>query len=229
MAVTPKTPTKGNIFLRMHPLQKLVVSLGITAAAFFIMWSYQRDPIILSAVLWVVFSISYIITNWIIFFTMPVAHIEKMANKEDGSRIFVLISILVSSFASMFTVLLLMVSAGESAKGSAGNIILIITGIMSSWTMLHTIFTLHYAHLYYNKIKNKDAPSSGLDFPNEKKPDYIDFAYFSFVIGMTFQVSDVQINSRIMRRTALAHGLLSFALNTFVVALTINLLAGLSK
>ena len=95
--------------------------------------------------------------------------------------------------------------------------------------MLHTIFTLHYAHLYYSKTTNEDAATAGLDFPKEKKPDYIDFAYFSFVIGMTFQVSDVQINSRIIRRTALAHGLLAFALNTFVVALTINLIAGLSK
>lgn len=76
-------------------------------------------------------------------------------------------------------------------------------------------------------IQKKNA--EGLNFPQEKQPDYIDFAYFSFVIGMTFQVSDVQINSRIIRRTALAHGLLSFALNTFVVALTINLIAGLTK
>ena len=229
MAATSKTTTKGNIFLRLHPLQRVVLSLGITAVVFFIVRSYQRDPIILCALSWVVFSICYIITNWIIFFTMPVAHIEKMANKEDGSRTFVLISVLVSSFASMFTVLLLMVSAGNAAKGGLGNIMLTITGIMSSWTLLHTIFTLHYAHLFYNKTTNQDAPSSGLDFPKEKKPDYIDFAYFAFVIGMTFQVSDVQINSRIIRRTALAHGLLSFALNTFVVALTINLLAGLSK
>ena len=66
-----------------------------------------------------------------------------------------------------------------------------------------------------------------LDFPGNAKPDYLDFAYFAFVIGMTFQVSDVEIPSRTIRRTALAHSLLSFALNTFVVALTINLIAGL--
>ncbi|UAY52868.1 DUF1345 domain-containing protein [Ferruginibacter albus] len=64
-------------------------------------------------------------------------------------------------------------------------------------------------------------------FPNEPKPDYLNFAYFSFVIGMTFQVSDVQVSDRHIRRTVLAHGILSFALNTFVVALTINLIAGL--
>ena len=99
---------------------------------------------------------------------------------------------------------------------------------MTSWIMLHTIFTFHYAHLYYSKIKG-DPAVSGLDFPSEKNPDYIDFVYFSFIIGMTFQVSDVTINSRIIRRTVLAHSLLAFALNTFVVALTINLIAGLTK
>ena len=229
MAATTKKDTKRNIFLRLHPLQRILLSLCLAAAAFFIMRPYQSDTIIICAMLWVVFSISYIITSWIIFFTMPVADIEKRANKEDGSRIFVLISVLVSSFASMFTVMLLMLSAGKSSGNNIGNIVLTITGIMSSWTLLHTIFTLHYAHLYYSKTQSDDASSAGLDFPKEKKPDYIDFAYFSFVIGMTFQVSDVQISSRIIRRTALAHGLLAFALNTFVVALTINLLAGLSK
>jgi uncharacterized membrane protein len=219
---------KGNIFLRMHPVQRVLLSFVLTVAAFFILRSYQLNAIILSAVLWNVFSISYITTSWIIFYTRSVADIEKLANKEDGSQVFVLISVLVASFASMFTVLLLILSAGKSSGQGIGNIILSITGIMTSWVMLHTIFTLHYAHLYYSKIK-ENPTVSGLDFPKEKKPDYIDFAYFSFVIGMTFQVSDVQINSRIIRRTALAHGLLSFALNTFVVALTINLIAGLTK
>lgn len=228
MTTTQKSKNRGNIFLRMHPLQRVLLSFAMTIIAFLIMWSYQIDTIILCALLWNVFSISYIITSWIIFYTRPVAEIEKLANKEDGSRIFVLISVMVSSFASMFTVLLLMLSAGKPSGQGIGNIILSITGIITSWILMHTIFTLHYAHLYYSKIK-ENPTVSGLDFPTEKKPDYIDFAYFSFVIGMTFQVSDVQINSRIIRRTVLAHGLLSFALNTFVVALTINLIAGLTK
>ncbi|MEP7236830.1 MAG: DUF1345 domain-containing protein [Ferruginibacter sp.] len=228
MANTKKTKTKGNIFLRMHPVQRVLLSLAITIGAFFIIRLYDVSTTILYALLWDIFSITYITTSWIIFYTRPVEDIEKLANKEDGSRIFVLISVLVASFASMFTVLMLILSAGKSSGQGIGNIILSITGIMTSWVMLHTIFTLHYAHLYYSKIKGNPTVS-GLDFPEEKKPDYLDFAYFSFVIGMTFQVSDVQINSRLIRRTALAHGLLAFVLNTFVVALTINLIAGLSK
>jgi uncharacterized membrane protein len=228
MPIAKKGKTKGNIFLRMHPLQRVLLSLTLSVAVFFLIRCYQVSNVILWALLWVVFSVSYIITSWIIFFSRPVEDIETLANKEDGSRIFVLISVLVASFASMFTVLLLMLSAGKSSGQGIGNIILSITGIMTSWVMLHTIFTFHYAHLYYSKVKG-EACAYGLDFPSEKKPDYMDFAYFSFIIGMTFQVSDVQINSRIIRRTALAHSLLSFALNTFVVALTINLIAGLTK
>lgn len=83
--------------------------------------------------------------------------------------------------------------------------------------------------MYYFTGKDDTPAGTPMKFPGEKKADYLDFAYFSFVIGMTFQVSDVEIASRSVRRTALAHGLLAFALNTFVVALTINLVAGLSK
>jgi uncharacterized membrane protein len=102
--------------------------------------------------------------------------------------------------------------------------------MLLSWIMVHTVFTFHYAHMYYDvPDEGSSKISGGLDFPGEKEPDYIDFAYFSFVIGCTFQVSDVEISSRKIRRMALLHGLLSFGLNTFVVALTINLIAGLKK
>jgi uncharacterized membrane protein len=88
---------------------------------------------------------------------------------------------------------------------------------------------MHYAHAYYRD--DDDDPnttaSGGLEFPNEKEPDFLDFAYFSFVIGMTCQVSDVQVSSRGIRRLALVHGLLSFLFNTVVLALAINLASGL--
>jgi len=108
---------------------------------------------------------------------------------------------------------------------------LAVLGILLSWSMVHTTFTFHYAHLYYDddEDENSDADAGGLDFPKDKEPDYLDFAYFSFVIGMTFQVSDVQITRRNLRRHVLIHGLISFALNTFVVALTINLIAGFKR
>ena len=158
---------------------------------------------------------------------MPVSEISKRANEEDGSRLFVLIIILVSSFASMFTVLLLIISDKMPAHKSLTEVMSVI-GMIVSWTLVHTVFTFHYANMYYFKQHDDKSDDEPLKFPGNMKPNYLDFAYFAFVIGMTFQVSDVEINSSMVRRTALAHGLLSFAFNTFVVALTINLIAGIN-
>lgn len=106
-----------------------------------------------------------------------------------------------------------------------------IGSVVVSWWMLHTVFTMSYAHMYYTKTPQtddpKDAVIGGLLFPEENNPDYLDFVYFSFVIGMTFQVSDVEISSRSIRRLALLHALISFAFNTAIVALSINVISGL--
>lgn len=106
--------------------------------------------------------------------------------------------------------------------------------ILLSWLMAHTMFALHFAHAYYGDHrgigsgdKTRPAVAGGLAFPGEDSPDYWDFLYFSLVIGMTCQVSDVQVTSRRMRRLTLAHGLIAFLFNTVVLALCINLLAGL--
>jgi len=219
----------GNIFLRMHPLQRIVLSLGISLLVFFTTLSIHMDAMLRFTLTWDVFALVFIICSWIIFFTRPVTEIKKLANKEDGSKLFVMISIIVSSFASMFAVLLLVISKEQPPGQEVLTVILAITGMVVSWIMVHTIFTFHYAHMYYFTGKDDTPDGEALDFPVTKDPDYLDFAYFSFVIGMTFQVSDVAINSRIVRRTALAHALLAFTLNTFVVALTINLIAGLKK
>jgi len=213
----------------MHPLQRILLALGISGIVFLFIRQYHFNAVLTATVLWDVFALVFIVCSWIVFFTCPVSHIARLSNIEDGSRLFVLISILVSSFASMFTVLLFMVYKDAAPEQAAVTVGLSVVGMVVSWVMVHTIFTFHYAHLYYNEKKQASAASTALDFPDEKKPDYIDFAYFSFVIGMTFQVSDVSISARGIRRTALGHAMLAFALNTFVVALTINLIAGLRK
>jgi uncharacterized membrane protein len=89
------------------------------------------------------------------------------------------------------------------------------------------MFGLRYAHLYYGEGDSADKPIGGLEFPSDDSPGYVDFAYFSFVIGMTCQVSDVQITSKSLRSLALIHGVLSFCFNTVILALTINTISGL--
>jgi uncharacterized membrane protein len=217
----------GNIFLRMHPLQRILLSLGIALIVFFATRNAHLNSVLTITLLWDAFAFAFIGSSWIVFFSRPVADIIKQANKEDGSKLFVMVSILVTAFASMFAVLLLVLYKEQSPDRVVLAVILAVTGMMLSWIMVHSIFTFHYAHLYYFSGLDDTPAGEALDFPATPKPDYLDFAYFSFVIGMTFQVSDVAINSRLLRRTTLAHALISFALNTFVVALTINLIAGL--
>lgn len=220
----------NNIFLRMHPLQRIVLSIIISAVSFFIV-PKNVPPLIIVMFLWNVFALSYLIFNWIVIIKRPVPLIRQMAKKDDGSKTFVFVLILISSFASMFTILLLMLSQNNSSSRDELYLPVAVTGMLLSWTMVHTIFTFHYAHMYYDDDdENPGKDRYGLEFPaNFTKPDYLDFAYFSFVIGCTFQVSDIEISSSKIRRVVLLHGLLSFGLNTFVVALTINLIAGLSR
>ena len=229
--MTGTSPSKKNnsLLLRMHPLQRILFSLSLSAIVFLFIRHRHLEPMVMATLLWVTFALTFIIASWVVFFKMPVNSIVEKANKEDGSRFFVLVSILISSFASMFTVLILIISKDQLTGQGTIPLILSILSMIVSWVMVHTIFTFHYAHLYYFKDSDDTVCDEPLKFPNEKKPNYLDFAYFSFVIGMTFQVSDIEINSRKIRKTVLAHGLLSFALNTFVVALTINLIAGLKR
>lgn len=99
--------------------------------------------------------------------------------------------------------------------------------VVLGWLLIHTSLSFRYAHLYYrDKDRNKES-DRGLKFPGDEEPNYADLAYFSFVIGMTFQVSDVQIVAKPIRRLVLAHGLISFAYNTAILALVVNVVSGL--
>ena len=208
-------------------MQRIILSIIISAIIYFFIFS-TISGLIAIMLSWDVFSLCYLILSWIVLVKRPVPGIRKWAKKDDGSVLFVSLLILISSFASLFTVLLLMFSQRTTAAKDNLYVPVAVAGMMLSWIMVHSIYTFHYAHMYYDAddvYPDKDA--HGLEFPGDATPNYIDFAYFSFVIGCTFQVSDIEISSPKIRRVVLFHGLLSFALNTFVVALTINLIAGL--
>ena len=99
--------------------------------------------------------------------------------------------------------------------------------LLLSWLLTHVTFAFRYAHEFYARDDGGPDVDRGLEFPGEKEPDYLDFLYFALVLGMTFQVSDVQITSRKLRRVATLHGLLAFLFNTVIVAFTVNIAAGL--
>jgi uncharacterized membrane protein len=144
-------------------------------------------------------------------------HIRRSAAMQDDGRFVILLVTAIGAFASIAAI----VSELGAHRGAAELTIAIAT-IALSWAAVHTTFALHYAHDYYR------APVGGLQFPSgdkEDHADYWDFVYFSFVIGMTAQVSDVGITDKTIRRTATAHGIVSFIYNTALLALTVNIAA----
>lgn len=171
-----------------------------------------------------------IILSWVLFFTTSSKDLcEVVEKQEDGLKVIFSI-VLVAVCFSLFGTLILLVDNGESSINKIFHTIVSLSPILLSWILLHTIFAIRYAHLYHDHNQlNTGSNVGGLEFPTKTQPDYIDFAYFSFVIGMTFQVSDITVTSRVIRRFVLMHSLISFVFNTLIVALTINTIASLNQ
>jgi uncharacterized membrane protein len=146
-------------------------------------------------------------------------HIRRNAAMQDDGRFLIVLVTAVGAFASIAAIVF---ELGASHHGVPELSLATLT-IALSWAAVHTSFALHYAHDYYRGVK-----PGGLQFPSgdtHEHADYWDFVYFSFVIGMTAQVSDVGITDKIIRRTATVHGIISFIYNTALVALMVNIAA----
>jgi uncharacterized membrane protein len=147
-----------------------------------------------------------------------------VATREDPNRAVADLTLVGASIGCLVGVGFTLVKAAHSQGLAAGGLVtLAVASVVISWAVVHTVFTLRYARLYYGD------PVGGIDFNEDIRPDVSDFAYLAFTIGMTYQVSDTDLTQRPMRRTALRHALLSFLFGTFIVAMTINVVAGLLK
>jgi uncharacterized membrane protein len=168
---------------------------------------------------WDVFVSLYLALVYIMMLRCGVAHIRRDAVLQDDGRFLILLVTALGAFASIAAIVF---ELGASNRSGPGLALATIT-IVLSWAAVHTGFALHYAHEFYRGSK-----PGGLQFPSgdsDDEADYWDFVYFSFVIGMTAQVSDVGITDRIIRRTATVHGIISFVFNTALVALMVNIAA----
>ncbi len=206
--------------------RRLALAIIIGGAAFLLARAVTR-PALAGAAGWVIGVASFLsLTVWAIGGATP-DHMRTRARALD-ERAPVILALIVAAAAVSLGALVFVVRrpAGSEALGAA-SVALAFLAVAASWLLAHTTIALHYAHSYYG---DPDDPSEtehrGLAFPEEPHPDYWDFLYFSFVVGMTCQVSDVQVTSRDMRRLTLAHGVLSFFFNTGVLALAVNILAG---
>jgi uncharacterized membrane protein len=159
---------------------------------------------------------------------MAVSHRDSeataaLATREDDSRAAADLVVLLAGLVSLVGVGLALVK-GADEKGAAEAVFtaLGVVTVVLSWAAVQTVFTLRYAHLYYSE-------GGGIDFNQDDDPDYRDFAYVALTLGMTYQVSDTDLTTKSIRRVATRHALVSYVFGTFVVAMTINIVAGLVK
>jgi uncharacterized membrane protein len=176
---------------------------------------------------WDAFGVVTLLLLWAAIATADAERIRVVAASEDLSRAVSFIFVLVAASASLLAVVALLRTFHDlKAAALAWHIGLSVVAVGTAWLLVHTVFTLRYAHAYYD-ADDDGSDRGGLDFPgDDPEPDYVDIAYFAFVIGMTAQTADVSISGRTLRRLALLHGLISFVFNTTLVALVISGIAG---
>ena len=176
---------------------------------------------------WCVGVAVYLALAWWLCVKFDAASTRERAQAQDEPSVVLLLVLLTATGACVAAIGVLMLQSRElTGWVRAGHLILGVASLAGSWLFIQTIFTFRYAHRYYQEEKNAEPDGPGLQFPGGLDPDYFDFLYYAFVVGMTSQVSDVQVTSREMRRLTLVHGALSFAFNMLIVALSINVVAG---
>ena len=209
--------------------QRLLISLAVAVIIFFLALGHFR-PSIQFILTWNGFALTAIVLAWLKILFSDARTAVRAAKLQDTGRSAIFIFVIAGAVASLFAVLFLLGSAKElHGKALSGHVLGEAGTVVCSWWLIHTIFALHYAHAYYQKCDaDPDGEEGeGLEFPGKEPPGFLDFAYFSFVLGMTFQVSDVQITSSQIRALALVHGMLSFLFSTVILALAINVASGL--
>ncbi len=208
---------------RLDAHHRLLIALAVSGVAYFVVpGSFNQAARF--TIVWVSYALTILSLMWTTILTAHPRELPKLSRLQDSSRIMISGFVVSAAMASLFAVVALLDGMGRQNRPE--HVTLAGLAVVGAWGLVHTMFTLRYAHLYYGDNPKRTEPPGGLDFPHDPEPDYLDFAYFSFVIGMTSQVSDVTISSKPMRRTALVHGVLSFGFNTIIIALTISGLSG---
>jgi uncharacterized membrane protein len=168
---------------------------------------------------WDAALVIYLIAAYHLIMQADVRHIRQRAAQQDEGQIAILFLTVLAVLAILAAII---IELGTRAGRSPIQVALAVVTVTLSWGFIHTIFALHYAHEYHDERR---AGAGGLNFPGDEEPDYWDFVYFSFVVGMTSQVSDVAVTSKAIRQTVIAHGIVAFIFNTTLLALTVNIAA----
>ena len=209
--------------VKMRPRLTIATLLGI-GCAFVLPAHLTRTTRALIA--WDVGVALYLGLAWAMMLRSDLDRMRRRANQEDDGALAVLALTIVAAIASVAAIVVELIDVSGLPRHEVNlRLALAVVTIVLSWTFIHTAFALHYAHEFYDEDPRPPHPC--LTFPGTKQPDYIDFLYFAFVLGTTSQTSDVTITSRGIRRLALLHGVISFFFNTTLLAVAVNIAAGL--
>ena len=200
----------------------LVTALAVSAAPLPMGWEYQ------ALLAWCVGLVVYLVLAWWLCLAFDAKRTRERAQAQDEPSVVLVLVLLLANAACVVAVTMLMQQSRDlSGFEQALYISLSAASLAASWFFIQTIFAFHYAHRYYFEEKQGEPDGPGLKFPGGLAPDYFDFLYYAHVVGMTSQVADVQVTSREMRHITLVHSVLAFGFNMLILALSINVVAGL--
>src|SRR5882672_2584486 len=205
--------------VRARPRLFTCVVIGVVAGLVACFTSWRPATRMLTG--WDIGVALYLVLVFHMMWSSKIHTIRQHAAAQDEGRLTLLVLPVIGALASLIAIFAQLGTAASPDGSKPMKLVLPAFTILLSWALIHTLFALHYAHEFYD-----ETDSGGLAFPgDDREPDYWDFVYFSFVIGMTSQVSDVTISSKQIRRTVTAHGVVSFVFNAALLALTVNLAA----
>lgn len=193
--------------------------IGATCTA--LVWDFTMPaPAVLMG--WDLAAVIYLVMVWFAVSRMNAEVTARMAGREDPSNPVAELVVVAASIAALVAVGFALVRAGQAAGSTKALLIALGAGsVIVSWLVVHTVYTLRYARSYYGE------PAGGIEFNEADRPVYLDFAYFSFTIGMTFQVSDTNVTRKDIRHLALRHALISYLFGAVILATAINIFASL--
>jgi|GraSoiStandDraft_5_1057265.scaffolds.fasta_scaffold134429_2 uncharacterized membrane protein len=217
----PRRPPRIIRLVRTRPRLFIAIAVGIIVAAILFLATDWRAATKL-LIGWDVGVVFYLALAAALVARSDVHRLKRRAANQDEGNLAILFLVVAAAIASLGAIFAeLATQAGQPRQ--PGQLILATATVVLSWAFIHSIFALHYAHEFYGE--GRDRQKGGMSFPDDNEPDYWDFAYFAFTIGMCAQVSDVTVSSKSIRRTVLTHSIVSFLFNAALLALTVNIAA----
>jgi uncharacterized membrane protein len=212
-----------DLILKQDARHRIVIGLAAASAVFFSLRGHVGASIDM-IVAWDTFAFFVLVLAWVVILKTPQTRLRGHAKAQDVSQLLISVCVVVGASVAFAVGFLLRLHKTGPQPQLTVHLMLTLGTMIFSWMLVHTVFGLRYAHVFYG---DSDDPvearhAGGLTFPDKRLPNYFDFAYYAFVIGMTCQVSDVQITSRKIRRLTLLHRVLSFGFNTVILALTVS-------